>query len=138
MRRGPARLLAAALALAAGCRAPEGGSAPVPGGPSAREAAPAADTGRPPATLPLESGDASRWQSAVVTFADTLLDSDVAWLRAEGFRVESTNPRTRSALVRVPPGYSRDPMAVNRRIVRVDVQMRVTPPRTPPPARTPP
>ncbi|MBV9773966.1 MAG: hypothetical protein JO040_08450 [Gemmatimonadetes bacterium] len=121
-------LLIGILLLAGACRAaPEAGSTPAPGRAEGgvRPVAPAPATGRPGAILPLgDSAAHPRWQSALVVFADGPQPADLQWLRAEGFEVESTTPATHAVVVRVPPTYSKDPMAVNRRIVRFDVQMR--------------
>ncbi|HEX2092922.1 MAG TPA: hypothetical protein VHG28_10990 [Longimicrobiaceae bacterium] len=119
MRRLPAAMLAAAVALAGACRVPWDTGAPPSPGASAGDTATAAT----PADG-VVAADTARWQIAYVEFAGELRSSDVGWLRSEGFQVVSTHPQSRSAMVRVPPRYARDPMRANPRIVRFEVRMR--------------
>jgi hypothetical protein len=56
----------------------------------------------------------SRSTPALVIFRDSVLDSDIAWLRAQGFTVENVNDAAHAVSVGVPDGY----------IVRFTIAMR--------------
>lgn len=60
---------------------------------------------------------------AYVVFRDTVLDSDVAWLRGAGFAVEQVNAAAHSVSGRLPSGVRLDPKS-NPRVLRFTVAMR--------------
>lgn len=78
-----------------------GGTSPAPGVP------PRGGQGRP----------------ALIVFRDTLMQSDLDWLRAQGFTIVHANTSAHSVSIRIPDSYSGNPKS-NPRVLRINVMMR--------------
>lgn len=98
-----------------------GSTTPAPKRPVVTAGLPAGPAGTSPA--PGVARPSGRTTPALVVFRDSVLDSDIAWLRAQGFTVENVNDAARAVSVGVPDGYSGDPKK-NPRIVRFTIAMR--------------
>lgn len=86
-----------------------------------RKPVPAAPRGTSPA--PGVTAPAGEGRPAIIVFRDTLMKSDVDWLRSQGFTIVSENTSARSVSVRIPDSYSGNPKS-NPRVLRVNVMMR--------------
>ena len=81
-------------------------------------ALPAATSPAPGATMP-----AGRMTPAFVIFRDSVLESDLDWLRRQGFTIANVNDASHAVSVGVPDGYSGNPKA-NPRVARFTMLMR--------------
>lgn len=84
------------------------------------------DRGAPPApTSPAPGGalPAGAMTPAFVVFRDSVLQSDLDWLRRQGFSIANVNDASRAVSVGVPDGYSGNPKA-NPRVARFTMLMR--------------
>jgi hypothetical protein len=60
---------------------------------------------------------------ALVVFRDSVMTSDVDWLRSQGFTIVSVRADAHAVAVRVPQSYSGNPKA-NPRVLRFSMAMR--------------
>jgi hypothetical protein len=60
---------------------------------------------------------------ALVIFRDSVLQSDLDWLKEQGFAISNVNDAARAVSVGVPDGYSGNPTK-NPRILRFTIAMR--------------
>ncbi len=100
-------------------KAPAAATKP-PGTTGTRDAAasPAPTSPAPGATMP-----AGARTPAFVIFRDSVLQSDLDWLRRQGFTIANVNDASYAVSVGVPDGYSGNPKA-NPRVARFTMLMR--------------
>lgn len=91
---------------------------PATAGTRDRAAPPAPTSPAPGVTMP-----AGAMTPAFVIFRDSVLQSDLDWLRRQGFTIANVNDASNAVSVGVPDGYSGNPKA-NPRIVRFTMLMR--------------
>ncbi len=91
---------------------------PVTAGTRAPAAPPAPTSPAPGATMP-----AGAMTPAFVIFRDSVLQSDLDWLRRQGFTIANVNDASNAVSVGVPDGYSGNPKA-NPRVARFTILMR--------------
>jgi len=88
--------------------------------------APATPTVRIPVDTtprPSNKAPAGATTPALVVFRDSLAQSDIDWLRAEGFAIINVNEAAHAVSVGVPNGYHGKPKA-NPRVLRFTIAMR--------------
>ena len=92
---------------------------------SKRPAATAGHGGAPAATSPAPgvAMPVGARTPAFVVFRDSVLQSDLDWLRGQGFTIANVNDAAHAVSVGVPDGYSGNPKA-NPRVVRFTIAMR--------------
>lgn len=89
-------------------------------------AQPRSSTGGAPATSPapgVQKPSGGSGTPAFIVFRDTVLTTDLDWLRGEGFTIEQVNAAAHSVSARMPSDYRGNPKA-NPRVLRFTVAMR--------------
>jgi len=96
---------------------PPAGTAPQE--PEARKELPLPDTN----PRPSNRAPAGATTGALVVFRDSVMTSDLDWLRGQGFTIVNVDAEAHAVSVRVPQSYSGNPKA-NPRVLRFTMAMR--------------